>query len=77
MAKFTWEHVHLRSPDPEATAQWYHDKLGADVIRTKNADGSTRHRPEFERAEGVHRDGRSGEDRRAAGVTVSRADHSA
>jgi len=31
MAKFTWEHVHLRSPDPEATAQWYHDKLGADV----------------------------------------------
>jgi catechol 2,3-dioxygenase-like lactoylglutathione lyase family enzyme len=42
MAKFTWEHVHLRSPDPEATARWYHDKLGADVIRTKNADGSTR-----------------------------------
>src|ERR1700758_2292088 len=42
MTKFTWEHVHLRSPDPEATAQWYHDKLGADVIRTKNADGSTR-----------------------------------
>lgn len=42
MAKFNWEHVHLRSPDPEATAQWYQDKLGADVIRTKNADGSTR-----------------------------------
>lgn len=42
MTKFTWEHVHLRSPDPEATAQWYHDKLGAEVIRTKNADGSTR-----------------------------------
>ncbi len=42
MAKFNWEHVHLRSPNPEATAQWYHDKLGADVIRTKNADGSTR-----------------------------------
>jgi lactoylglutathione lyase len=42
MASYTWEHIHLRSPDPEATAQWYHDKLGADVIRTKNADGSTR-----------------------------------
>jgi len=40
--KFHWEHVHLRSPDPDGTAQWYHDKLGADVIRTKNADGSTR-----------------------------------
>jgi catechol 2,3-dioxygenase-like lactoylglutathione lyase family enzyme len=42
MAKFTWEHIHLRSPDPEATAAWYHDKLGADVIRSKQADGSTR-----------------------------------
>ncbi len=42
MARFNWEHVHLRSPDPEATAEWYRDKLGADVIRTKNADGSTR-----------------------------------
>jgi catechol 2,3-dioxygenase-like lactoylglutathione lyase family enzyme len=42
MVRFNWEHVHLRSPDPEATAQWYHDKLGAEVIRTKNADGSTR-----------------------------------
>ena len=42
MAKFTWEHIHLRSPDPEATAQWYHDKLGADVIRSKQADGSNR-----------------------------------
>jgi len=42
MAKYVWEHIHLRSPDPEATAQWYQDKLGADVIRTKMADGSTR-----------------------------------
>ena len=42
MAKFNWEHLHLRSPNPEATATWYHDKLGAEVIRTKNADGSTR-----------------------------------
>jgi catechol 2,3-dioxygenase-like lactoylglutathione lyase family enzyme len=42
MAKFTWEHIHLRSPNPEATAEWYHDKLGAEVIRTKNSDGSTR-----------------------------------
>ena len=42
MARYNWEHVHLRSPDPEATARWYHDMLGADVIRTKNADGSTR-----------------------------------
>ena len=42
MAKFTWEHIHLRSPDPEATALWYQDKLGADVIRTPQANGMTR-----------------------------------
>ena len=42
MSKFTWEHIHLRSPDPAATAQWYEDKLGAEVIRTPQPDGSTR-----------------------------------
>lgn len=42
MARFTWEHVHLRSPNPEATAAWYEDKLGAEVIRTPQPDGSTR-----------------------------------
>ena len=42
MAKFTWEHIHLRSPNPEATAVWYQDKLGAEVIRTPLPDGSTR-----------------------------------
>jgi len=42
MTKFTWEHIHLRSPDPAATAQWYADKLGAEVVRTPQPDGSTR-----------------------------------
>ena len=42
MVQFTWEHVHLRSPNPEETAVWYRDKLGAEVIRTKQADGSNR-----------------------------------
>jgi catechol 2,3-dioxygenase-like lactoylglutathione lyase family enzyme len=31
---FTWDHVHLRSPDPEATARWYEEMLGAEVIRS-------------------------------------------
>ena len=43
MAQFTWEHIHLRSPDPQATAQWYADKLGAEIIRTPQPDGSTRY----------------------------------
>lgn len=42
MAKFTWEHIHLRSPSPQDTASWYADKLGAEVIRTPMPDGSTR-----------------------------------
>ena len=43
MVKYTWEHIHLRSPDPASTAQWYQDKLGAEVIRTPQPDGSTRY----------------------------------
>jgi catechol 2,3-dioxygenase-like lactoylglutathione lyase family enzyme len=29
----TWDHVHLRSPDPEATASWLQDVLGGVIIR--------------------------------------------
>lgn len=42
MTKFTWEHIHLRSPDPAATAAWYERMLGAEVIRTPQPEGSTR-----------------------------------
>lgn len=42
MTVFTWEHIHLRSPDPAATAAWYERMLGAEVIRTAQADGATR-----------------------------------
>ncbi|MFL6798290.1 MAG: VOC family protein [Xanthobacteraceae bacterium] len=34
MATFTWDHVHLRTTDPEGTAGWYERMLGAEVIRT-------------------------------------------
>jgi lactoylglutathione lyase len=37
MAKYTWDHVHLRSPDPEATAQWFERMLGAEVLRSTQA----------------------------------------
>jgi len=29
----TWDHVHLRSPDPEATAVWLEKILGGVIIR--------------------------------------------
>jgi lactoylglutathione lyase len=34
MPNYTWDHVHLRSPDPEATAQWFERMLGAQVTRS-------------------------------------------
>ncbi|MGE5781036.1 MAG: VOC family protein, partial [Hyphomicrobiales bacterium] len=34
MATYTWDHIHLRTPNPEATAQWYERMLGAEVIRS-------------------------------------------
>src|SRR6188768_1775411 len=34
MATFTHDHVHLRSPDPEATAQYYERMFGAEVLRS-------------------------------------------
>ena len=41
MAGFVFEHIHLRSPDPEATAKFYERMFGARVIRTTQ-DGKPR-----------------------------------
>jgi catechol 2,3-dioxygenase-like lactoylglutathione lyase family enzyme len=32
-----WDHIHLRSPDPEATALWFERMLGAQIIRSTQA----------------------------------------
>jgi lactoylglutathione lyase len=29
----TWDHIHLRSPDPEATAAWLEEVLGGEIVR--------------------------------------------
>ena len=34
MATFTYDHIHLRSPNPEATAQYYEKMFGAEILRT-------------------------------------------
>ena len=34
MPEITFDHIHLRTPDPEGTAQWFERMLGAEVIRT-------------------------------------------
>jgi len=34
MTEFAFDHIHLRSPDPEATASFYERMFGAEVIRS-------------------------------------------
>ena len=34
MAKYTWDHIHLRTTNPEVMAKWFEEKLGAEVVRT-------------------------------------------
>jgi catechol 2,3-dioxygenase-like lactoylglutathione lyase family enzyme len=34
VATYTWDHIHLRSPNLEATAAFYERMFGAEVIRT-------------------------------------------
>src|SRR5664279_3835645 len=33
MPTVAWDHIHLRSPDPETTAAWFVDILGAEIVR--------------------------------------------
>jgi len=34
MTQFIFDHIHLRSPDPEATAVFYERMFGAEVLRS-------------------------------------------
>lgn len=42
MAEFTYDHVHLRSPDPDATAAYYERMFGAKVIKSVMSNGLER-----------------------------------
>jgi lactoylglutathione lyase len=42
MTEFRYDHVHLRSPDPDATAAWYAKMFGAEVIRSVMSNGIER-----------------------------------
>jgi catechol 2,3-dioxygenase-like lactoylglutathione lyase family enzyme len=41
MTKYTFEHIHLLTPNPEATAIWYERMLGAEIVRSM-PDGKPR-----------------------------------
>ena len=34
MSRFTFDHIHLRTPDPEATAAYYAKMFDAEVVRS-------------------------------------------
>ena len=42
MSEFVYDHVHLRSPDPEETARYYERMFGAEVIKSIQSDGRER-----------------------------------
>jgi lactoylglutathione lyase len=42
MAEFRYDHVHLRSPDPDATAAFYERMFGAKVIKSVMSTGVER-----------------------------------
>src|SRR5260370_14992298 len=42
MISFTDDHIHLRSPAVEATARWYAEMFGAEIIRSVQSDGRPR-----------------------------------
>src|SRR3954447_14571477 len=42
MPEFRWDHIHLRSPDPEATAQYYVKVFGATSVNKVEVGGAVR-----------------------------------
>jgi catechol 2,3-dioxygenase-like lactoylglutathione lyase family enzyme len=42
MPEFRWDHLHLRSPDPEAMAQYYVKVFGATSVNAVETGGAVR-----------------------------------
>jgi len=42
MTEFSYDHVHLRSPDPEETARYYERMFGAEIIKSVMSNGIER-----------------------------------
>ena len=42
MPRYTRDHIHLRSRDPKAAVQFYHEMFGAEVVETTQTDGRPR-----------------------------------
>ena len=42
MPRYMQDHIHLRSRDPEAAAQYYHDMFDAEIVESVQTDGRPR-----------------------------------
>ena len=42
MAEFVYDHVHLRSPNPDETAAYYERMFGAEIIKSVMSNGIER-----------------------------------
>ena len=42
MTEFSYDHVHLRSPDPDETAAYYERMFGAEIIKSVMSNGVER-----------------------------------
>ncbi len=42
MPNYTYDHIHLRTREPEATAKYYYEMFGAKIIESDQPDGTTR-----------------------------------
>ncbi len=42
MPTYTYDHIHLRTRDPEATARYYNEMFGAKIIESVQSDGQKR-----------------------------------
>ncbi len=42
MPRYTRDHIHLRSRNPEAAVQFYHDMFGAKIVESTQTDGRPR-----------------------------------
>ena len=56
MPTYTWDHIHLRTADPEATVKWFESMLGAQM-HPQHAARQAAHRHETRRRQYLHRAG--------------------
>lgn len=42
MPTYTYDHIHLRTRDPEGTARYYNEMFGAEILNLVQSDGQNR-----------------------------------